>query len=92
MPRMKIEEWWNYTEDDHEGPLPTKVDRSRYVLHSENYSARNGGWADKKKWKAHCRKRKGFLGFQEDGAAKFDAGTAWGIHSYHLVSLGWPDR
>ena len=79
------EEYWNRLVpiDNPTGAFKFNPVRGEYERKSRNVSRTS--W-ERKDWERSVKSRHGFLGF-EDGKAKFDTGTHYGIHSYQLVWL-----
>lgn len=80
-----IETYWNRLVpiDNPTGAFKFNPVRGEYERKSRHVSRTT--W-DRKDWEQSVKSRHRFLGF-EDGKAKFDVGTHYGIHSYQLVWL-----
>lgn len=81
-----IETWWSKVVADPSAPFGTRVlpeyERKDIVRYPNG-----GGWNSREEWQRSLKGRKGFIGLDEQGRAKFDQGRTYGIHSYQLVSL-----
>jgi len=82
---LVIEEYWNRMApiENPAGEFKFKPVRGEYERKSVSTSRTS--W-DRKEWERSVKERHGFLGF-ENGKAKFDLFTHYGIHSYQLVWL-----
>ena len=83
--KLIIREYWNKVVEEEGQPFGSKVLPDYELKSTVEY--KNSGWNDIREWRNSVKERKGFIGFDESGAAKFDLGRHYGIHSYQLVSL-----
>ena len=81
--KLTIETYWNKVQPDCSAPFGTRV-LPEYELKS-TVTYPDSGWTQSD-WERSVKARNGFVGFV-DGAAKFDQGRNYGIHSYQLVRV-----
>lgn len=84
MSTITIKEFWNKVASDDTQPFGTRVLPDYEIKSSHSFC--DSGYQSRKEWQQRAKGIKGFLGFQDDGSAKFDMGRMYGIHTYQLVS------